>query len=43
MKSAQKMGIKTVAVHSEIDMYAKHVLMADEAVNIVRSDLLCSD
>jgi len=34
MKSAQKMGIKTVAVHSEIDMYAKHVLMADEAVNI---------
>jgi len=34
MKTAKAMGIKTVAVHSEIDMYAKHVLMADEAVNI---------
>ena len=35
MSTARKMGIKTVAVHSDADMNSKHVLMADEAVNIV--------
>lgn len=34
IKSAQKMGIKTVAVYSDADRNALHVKMADEAVNI---------
>ena len=34
MKSAKKMGIKTVAVYSEADKEARHVQMADEAVCI---------
>ncbi|TXI74717.1 MAG: acetyl-CoA carboxylase biotin carboxylase subunit [Dokdonella sp.] len=34
MKTAKKMGIKTVAVYSEADKDAMHVLMADEAVCI---------
>jgi len=34
MKTAKKMGIKTVAVYSEADKDAMHVLMADEAVFI---------
>ena len=34
IKSAQKMGIKTVAVYSEADKHALHVAMADEAVHI---------
>ncbi|MCW9040595.1 MAG: acetyl/propionyl-CoA carboxylase subunit alpha, partial [Rhodospirillales bacterium] len=34
IKSARKMGIKTVAVYSEADRDAKHVEMADEAVFI---------
>jgi propionyl-CoA carboxylase alpha chain len=34
IKTAQKMGIKTVAVYSEIDKEARHVQMADEAVCI---------
>ena len=34
MQSAQKMGIKTVAVFSEADRHAPHVLFADEAVCI---------
>ncbi len=34
MRSARKMGIKTVAVYSEIDRHAPHVLFADEAINI---------
>lgn len=32
MRTAQKMGIKTVAVYSEADAQAPHVKMADEAV-----------
>jgi len=32
--TARKMGIKTVAVYSEADKDARHVMMADEAVNI---------
>jgi propionyl-CoA carboxylase alpha chain len=32
--TAQKMGIKTVAVYSEADKEARHVLLADEAVLI---------
>src|SRR5450830_1671814 len=34
IKTAQKMGIKTVAVYSDADKDARHVLLADEAVNI---------
>jgi propionyl-CoA carboxylase alpha chain len=34
MKTAKKMGIKTVAVYSEADKDSMHVLMADEAVCI---------
>jgi propionyl-CoA carboxylase alpha chain len=34
IKSAQKMGIKTVAVYSDADRDALHVQMADEAVHI---------
>lgn len=32
--TARKMGIKTVAVHSEADKEARHVKLADEAVHI---------
>ncbi|XP_038127131.1 propionyl-CoA carboxylase alpha chain, mitochondrial [Cyprinodon tularosa] len=32
MKTCQKMGIQTVAVHSDVDSSAVHVKMADEAV-----------
>ncbi len=34
IKTAHKMGIKTVAVYSDADAQALHVRMADEAVNI---------
>ena len=34
MKTAKRMGIKTVAVYSDADRDAVHVEMADEAVNI---------
>lgn len=34
MRTAQEMGIKTVAVYSEADRNAPHVLLADEAVCI---------
>ncbi len=34
IKTAKKMGIKTVAVYSDADKDALHVAMADEAVNI---------
>jgi len=34
IRSAQKMGIRTVAVYSDADRNALHVEMADEAVNI---------
>jgi propionyl-CoA carboxylase alpha chain len=34
IKSARKMGIKTVAVYSDADQNALHVKMADEAVHI---------
>ncbi|MEO1951103.1 MULTISPECIES: acetyl/propionyl/methylcrotonyl-CoA carboxylase subunit alpha [Thioclava] len=34
IKSAQKMGIKTVAVYSDADAQALHVQMADEAIHI---------
>ncbi|PCI31731.1 MAG: acetyl/propionyl-CoA carboxylase subunit alpha [Alphaproteobacteria bacterium] len=34
IKTAQKMGIKTVAVYSDADADALHVLMADEKVHI---------
>ncbi|MDJ0927098.1 MAG: acetyl/propionyl/methylcrotonyl-CoA carboxylase subunit alpha [Gammaproteobacteria bacterium] len=34
MKTARRMGIKTVAVYSDADSHALHVRMADEAVHI---------
>ncbi len=34
IKTAQKMGIKTVAVYSDADKDARHVELADEAINI---------
>ena len=34
MKTAQKMGIKTVAVYSKVDRNAPHVKFADEAICI---------
>jgi propionyl-CoA carboxylase alpha chain len=34
IKTARKMGIKTVAVYSDADRDARHVSLADEAVNI---------
>ena len=34
IKTARKMGIKTVAVYSDADVHALHVKMADEAVHI---------
>jgi propionyl-CoA carboxylase alpha chain len=34
IKSARKMGIATVAIHSDADRHALHVRMADEAVRI---------
>jgi propionyl-CoA carboxylase alpha chain len=34
IKTAQKMGIKTVAVYSDADRDARHVVLADEAVHI---------
>lgn len=37
MKTARKMGIKTVAVYSEVDRNALHVRYADEAVFIGKS------
>ena len=40
IKTAKKMGIKTVAVYSETDKEARHVQLADEAIFIgsIRSD-----
>ena len=37
IKTARKMGIKTVAVYSDADREALHVSMADEAVHIGRA------
>ena len=34
IKTARKMGIKTVAIYSDADRQALHVQMADEAVHI---------
>ena len=34
MRSAKEMGIKTVAVYSDVDRNSPHVRYADEAVNI---------
>ena len=34
MKTAKKMGIRTVAIYSDADKDALHVQMADEAVHI---------
>ena len=37
IKTARRLGIKTVAVYSDADRAARHVAMADEAVHIGRS------
>ena len=34
IKTARRMGVKTVAVYSDADAYALHVKMADEAIHI---------
>ncbi|KAJ3332907.1 hypothetical protein HDU76_012644 [Blyttiomyces sp. JEL0837] len=34
IKTAKKMGIKTVAIYSDADAHSLHVRMADEAVNV---------
>ena len=34
MKTCKKMGIKTVAVYSDVDRTASHVLFADEAIHL---------
>ena len=34
IKTARKMGIKTVAIYSDADRQALHVQMADEAVHV---------
>ncbi len=46
IKTARKMGIKTVAVYSDADARSLHVDMADEAVNIgpsAASEVLSGD
>ena len=47
MRTAKRMGIKTVAVYSYADKKALHVRMADEAVHIggaaSRDSYLCAD
>jgi len=43
MRTAKKMGIKTVAVYSGADARAPHVLMADEARHIGPSPAHHSD
>ena len=47
IKTARKLGIKTVAVYSDADRNALHVAMADEAVHIgapaPRESYLCGD
>jgi acetyl/propionyl-CoA carboxylase alpha subunit len=35
IRTAKKMGIKTVAIHSDADVNSLHVQLADEAVNVV--------
>ncbi|KAJ3113278.1 hypothetical protein HDU96_003582 [Phlyctochytrium bullatum] len=40
IKTAKKMGIKTVAIYSEADANSLHVRMADEAVLVVRIDTI---
>ena len=34
IKTAKRMGIKTVAIHSEADSNSTHVILADESINI---------
>ena len=34
IKTAKRMGIKTVAIHSEADNNSTHVMLADESINI---------
>ncbi len=47
MHTAKRLGVKTVAVYSEADASARHVAMADEAINIgtapARESYLLSD
>jgi acetyl/propionyl-CoA carboxylase alpha subunit len=41
IKTARRLGIKTVAVYSEADKYALHVARADEAVCVVSRTTAC--
>lgn len=34
IRTAKNLGIKTVAIHSNVDSQSKHVMMADEAINL---------
>ena len=34
IKACQELGIKTIAIYSDVDVKAPHVLLADEAVNL---------
>lgn len=47
IKTARRMGIRTVAVYSDADRYARHVELADEAVHIgpapSKDSYLCMD
>jgi 3-methylcrotonyl-CoA carboxylase alpha subunit len=47
MRTAQRLGVRTVAVYSDADVRAKHVAMADEAYRIgpaaARESYLCAD
>ena len=47
IKTARKMGIKTVAVYSDADRFSRHVELADEAVHIgpapSKDSYLCMD
>ncbi len=47
IKTAQRLGVRTVAVYSEADAAARHVTLADEAVAIgpapARDSYLCAD
>ena len=42
MRTARRMGIKTVAVYSEVDRHTPHVRFADEAILLSSPNGVCS-